>query len=334
MKGRGIKHTMSTPYSPQQNGVAERENRIIEEAARSMIYSRSDLPQFLWAEAMNTVAYVINRTGPTKISNKTPYELWYGNPADISKLKVFGTECFALIPEQQRKKLDKKSEKGLLVGYGDNNEGYRVYIPEYKDVIISHDVTFKPEKLSPQNTNIESQKNDVTKTDEMVPEIEDGHYTDENENESEVENCGINDENDSNENQTTSVDGRVLRNRKNLKPTEFFGCPIFYYTETVPENYKQSIESKESDLWSEAMKDELKSLTDQNTWILVEKPENQKVINSKWVFKIKENPNGSLRYKARLIIKGYSQIEGIDYTETFSPVVRFDTFNAVKITQF
>jgi hypothetical protein len=64
------------------------------EAARSMIYSNPDIPQFLWAEAVNMAVYVINRTGPTRVDGKTPYELWFDKKPKIDNLKVFGTECF------------------------------------------------------------------------------------------------------------------------------------------------------------------------------------------------------------------------------------------------
>lgn len=107
LNSKGIKHTVNIAYTPQQNGVAERDNRIIVEAARSMIYSKSELPLFLWAEAMNTAVYVINRTGSTKQSGKT-YELWYRKATNIDNLKIFGTKYFIHIPDEKRKKLDKR----------------------------------------------------------------------------------------------------------------------------------------------------------------------------------------------------------------------------------
>ena len=72
------------------------------------------------------------------------------------------------------------------------------------------------------------------------------------------------------------------------------------------------------------MHDEMNSLLENKTWILVEKPDDQKIISSRWVFTRKLNSDGSDRSKARLVITGFSQVEGIDYTETFSLVVRFD----------
>ena len=70
----GIIHRTTMPYTPEQNGSAERENRTLMEAARSMLHS-TRLPYKLWAEAVNTASYILNRTGPTKNGEKTPYEV-------------------------------------------------------------------------------------------------------------------------------------------------------------------------------------------------------------------------------------------------------------------
>ena len=121
----GLHHRKSMPYTPEQNGAAERENRTLVEAARSMLQSKK-LPNKLWAEAVNTAAYILNRTGPTEVDGKTPYELWLGKESSACKLKIFGTDCFIHVPKQRRRKLDPKAIKGFLVGYCDNNDGYRV----------------------------------------------------------------------------------------------------------------------------------------------------------------------------------------------------------------
>lgn len=88
-----------------------------------MIHSNPNLPLFLWAEAMNTVVHTLNRTGQTRQVNKTLYELCYGKSAYVKFLKIFRTEFFVHIPSEKRKKLDKKSVKGYLVGYIENCKG-------------------------------------------------------------------------------------------------------------------------------------------------------------------------------------------------------------------
>ncbi|GBM17892.1 Retrovirus-related Pol polyprotein from transposon TNT 1-94 [Araneus ventricosus] len=111
--GINIRHSM--PYTPEQNGAAERENRTIVEEARS-IHHHKGLPLKLWGEAVNTAVYVLNRTGPTREKEKTPIELWSASSFNVRYLKVFGTKCFVHVPKQRRQKLDPKSVAGFFVG--------------------------------------------------------------------------------------------------------------------------------------------------------------------------------------------------------------------------
>jgi len=91
----GLNHRMTMPYTAEQSGASERENRTLVEAARTMLQS-TQLPKKLWAEAVNTAAYILNRTGPTKVADKTPYELWTGRQASVDHLKIFGTHYTVL----------------------------------------------------------------------------------------------------------------------------------------------------------------------------------------------------------------------------------------------
>ena len=99
---------------------------------------------------------------------------------------------------------------------------------------------------------------------------------------------------------------------------------------TEPTTYEEAVESPESEKWKTAMQSEYVSLMKNDTWKLVKLPENRNTIGCKWVFKIKRNADGSIdRYKARLVAQGYSQKEGIDFEETFSPVARFTSIRTI-----
>jgi hypothetical protein len=93
-----------------------------------------------------------------------------------------------------------------------------------------------------------------------------------------------------------------------------------------PWTYQEAINRNDGHKWKEAMDEEINQLEKRNTWKWVSLPENRKAISSKWVYKIKENADGSIeRYKARLVARGFTQEYGIDYNETFAPVVRSTT---------
>ena len=88
-----------------------------------------------------------------------------------------------------------------------------------------------------------------------------------------------------------------------------------------PKMFSQAISSNESELWYEAMKGEMNSMASNRVWDLVELPYGVRVIGCKWVFKTKKDSQGNIeRYKAKLVAKGFTQREGIDYTKAFSPV--------------
>ena len=96
---------MSTPYNPQQNGIAERNNRTIMEAARAMLRDQ-DIPMHLWAEASKTVVYVQNRTQHRVLKNKTPEEFFSSKKPEVSHLIIFVCPMYIHIPKEKRKKLD------------------------------------------------------------------------------------------------------------------------------------------------------------------------------------------------------------------------------------
>ena len=123
---KGISRQFTNPYSPEQNGVAERFNRTLMESVRSMIF-HAKVPLSFWAEAVNTSVYVHNRSPTAALNHQTPYECWFKNKPDVSDLRVFGCVCFYHVPSSQRRKLDPKSSKAIFMGYPTDTKGYKLY---------------------------------------------------------------------------------------------------------------------------------------------------------------------------------------------------------------
>ncbi|GJX83076.1 putative ribonuclease H-like domain-containing protein [Tanacetum coccineum] len=123
---KGIKREFSVARTPQQNGVAERRNRTLIEAARTML-ADSKLPTTFWAKAVNTACYVQNRVLVVKPHNKTPYELFRGRTPALSFMRPFGCHVTILNTLDHLGKFDGKSDEGFFVGYSMNSKAFRVY---------------------------------------------------------------------------------------------------------------------------------------------------------------------------------------------------------------
>jgi len=124
--GEGIKHEFSSPITPQQNGEVKRKNRTLQESARVMLHAKH-LPYHLWAEAMNTTCHVHNRVTLRAGTATTLYDLWKERKPTIKYFHVFGSKCYILADRDYRRKMDPKSDEGILLGYSTNNRAYRVY---------------------------------------------------------------------------------------------------------------------------------------------------------------------------------------------------------------
>ena len=111
---QGIQRQLTVPYTPQQHGVAESCNRTLVKMGRSMMF-HAGVQQNLWAEAVNTAAYIRDRC-PTKANDyKTPYEVWYGRQPTVKHLSTFGSLAVAL-DKTKKPKFEPKGEQLMMVG--------------------------------------------------------------------------------------------------------------------------------------------------------------------------------------------------------------------------
>ncbi|GJT11610.1 retrovirus-related pol polyprotein from transposon TNT 1-94 [Tanacetum coccineum] len=140
-EGVGIFHQTSVPRTPQQNGVVERRNRTLVEAARTMmIFSKA--PMFLWAEAVATACYTQNRSLIHTRHNKTPYELVHDKKPDLTFFRVFGALCYPTNDSEDLGKFQAKADIGIFVGYAPSRKGYRIYNKRTRRLMETIHVTF------------------------------------------------------------------------------------------------------------------------------------------------------------------------------------------------
>ncbi|CAG9131792.1 unnamed protein product [Plutella xylostella] len=293
---RGITHQTTVPYTPEQNGKAERENRTLIESARTMLCA-AGLPKKLWAEAVHTAAYVLNRTSKSNETGKTPYETWTGKQFDITGLKIFGNPVYVHVPKEKRRKWDPKGEKAVMVGYGEDVKGYRIYYSEKNIVEVKRDVVFldrggelQKEQLVMLDSTVkekdgtsqehledrDEKAEDQGKTMEIEgaqpeeKEVE-GNLNVSNESGSVYIPCSSDDESSSNDNEVVQTRERSTRIRK---PTTCYKCNHVYVEGSEPKTYQDAMQRNDASKWQEAVQKELNTLRENNVWTVCHSEEN------------------------------------------------------------
>lgn len=347
LRKSGIYHRTSAPYTPEHNGLVERMNRTIIEKARCMLLD-ANLPKSFWAEAVSTAVHIINRSPCNSSLQMVPEEAWSGKKPDMNHLRAFGCKAMVHIPKERRKKLDPKSEACIFVGYCEDSHTFRLYHPVKKRIITSRDVIFfEYEQISPkkviENFNLfhfpefliggddsVGEDNDISISQPISEEVNIPHsMSDTNEKDDILTSESSEDVKipDSMSDETSMHAPR--RSQRTRKLIMRDGCITYAVTTGEchdPFTLKEALERADSKLWRQAMNEEIDSLRENCTWNLVDLPVDKRAINCKWVFKTKRDSEGKIsRYKARLVVKGCAQRKGIDYEETFSPVVRYST---------
>ena len=333
-----IRHETSAPYSPHQNGTAERNWRTLFEMARCMLIE-SNLPKELWTYAVMTAAVVRNRCY-NKRGGQTPYQMLTGKKPNLSKMKTFGSPCYAY--KQDKKKLDSRCEKGIFVGYDKNSPAYLVFYPNTGKVVKNRLVKFITKSVSESQTQTEQDIGDdnfsVRRVLNSQPKLEKVEIPKESiENKTECDLGNIETDEGQSSQATTTYPKRERRPPQYLKDYE---CQVksedqeeltldycYRVICDVPKTVKEAMTSPNAQLWSKAMEEEIDSLRENDTFTLTTLPEGKHAVGGRWVYTIKENPEKT--YKARYVAKGYSQVSGIDYKETFSPTANMTSVRSL-----
>ncbi|KAK8934097.1 hypothetical protein KSP39_PZI014574 [Platanthera zijinensis] len=343
-KENGISHQLTAAYSPQQNGVAERKNLTIMNMARSMVKEKG-LPKMFWAEGVQCAVYLLNRCPTKSVKFMTPFQAWSGWKPSVKHLRIFGCVAHAHIPDQRRKKLDDRSEKCIFVGYAPESKAYKFYNPVTGKAIVSRDVVFEEDCCWSWDEETRNMKGMFFEDEEKG-----GH-----EAEAEVGGAepppspsgssggastpcssGIS-TNGGSPSGASSSRGSSDRPQPRMRrldelyeetaPTLNNFSLYCLLADCEPHSYDEAAQEKS---WRTAMDAEIASIKKNDTWRLVDPPAGHKPLGVKWVYKVKKNKNGAVeKHKARLVVKGYRQVQGVDYDEVYAPVARIDTIRLI-----
>ncbi|GJW59444.1 retrotransposon protein, putative, ty1-copia subclass [Tanacetum coccineum] len=283
LKDHGIIAHRTPPYTSQHNGVSERRNRTLLDMVRSMM-SQTTLPKSFWDYALKSDAHILNMV-PTKKVHKTPYEIWHGQALKLSYLKVWGCE--------------------EMMGY------YFYYPPENK-VFVARNAEFFENDIIDQEASRSLKDLEIIQEEDTHPSIDTSLHHEEDDQEFDEPQSDIN---------------PIRKPIRTRRPTDQLCLYVDAEEHELgdlgePANYKAALLDPESDKWINDMNVEMQSMKDNEVCELVDLPPNGKTVGHKWFFKNKTDMDGAVHtYKARLVAKGFTQTPGIDYEETFSPVV-------------
>lgn len=342
----GISFEPSAPYTQNQNGVSERAIRTIVEKARTMLLN-ARLSEGFWEEAVRTAVYLKNRSPTKAVDSITPSEAWTGQRPNLDHLRPFGCDACAFIHPDLRTKWDSKMKSSIFLGYIENTTTqYRVWNGHRIVVVAASNLRFdeqsykyRDSKLDLKPINWADLRYFPVKQD--VPEecIEDLPSTDQPLASGKVSTTvepPFNNDPPIVMHPQTDIDlpmplQEVRRSTREKRPSfklrSAFSARIQAFTE--PTSYREAVKHPYSMQWEKAMKEEYQALDRNKTWDLVDEDtiltSGKRVIGCKWVYKLKRNADGSRRFKARLVVRGFEQEYGIDFTETFAPVAKFVT---------
>jgi len=333
---KGIVSFHSCPETPEQNSVVERKHQHILNVARALMF-QSQVPLSLWGDCVLTAVFLINRTPSQLLMNKTPYEILTGTAPVYEQLRTFGCLCYSSTSPKQRHKFQPRSRACLFLGYPSGYKGYKLMDLESNTVFISRNVQFH-EEVFPLAKNPGSESSLKLFTP-MVP-VSSGIISDTTHSPSSLPSqisdlppqissqrvrkppAHLNDYhcNTMQSDHKYPISSTISYSK--ISPSHM--CYINNITKIpIPTNYAEAQDTKE---WCEAVDAEIGAMEKTNTWEITTLPKGKKAVGCKWVFTLKFLADGNLeRYKARLVAKGYTQKEGLDYTDTFSPVAKMTT---------
>lgn len=351
----GVQHLTSAPYTPQQNPFAERGNRTTIEKTRALL-STSGLPLHWWGEAVELSVYLENRSPDSSIGFKSPYELWFGNKPDLSCLVPFG--CRAVLLDDRNwdpRKFSPSGVEAIFLNYDGHHHSYKVWVPESNNIVISHHVRFFPQSFPlkaiddkeppevdwfdhtavsedllstppPQTTGPEPVFSDQeTVVRSPTPQLEPEPQVDSTVPPPAPKGYEyVSDFGRAPKDISSAIDvSNIIEGGRRHRAMVIIGEPSSLKD---PATYGEILGRVDENEWLMAVEVELGNMRRHEVWVVAPMAPGTRRLDTTWVFKRKFDADGRLlKYKARLCVRGFRQVEGIDYNSTFAPTGRLAT---------
>lgn len=289
-----IRRQLSAPRTPQQNGIVERKNRTILDAARTMMME-ANLPHVYWREAVSTTVYIFNRVHIKGEIDKTPYELWFGHTPTLKYFRIFGSK-FYIKRDDSIGKFDPRCDEGIFLGYSMQSKAYRCYNKRLHRIVESANVKVDEHHKSQTNSfgREPAEEMIMSKLVRTVPKqstkmiapilSKNSTMTEEQNKESESQKTPRYVRINHSEDQIIGDKNKGVMTRRRLANEEV--CLI---SQIEPTSINKACNEK---FQVKAMEEELDQIEKNNTWTSVSRPKNKNVIGTKWVFRNKLNEDG------------------------------------------
>ncbi|PKU68057.1 Retrovirus-related Pol polyprotein from transposon TNT 1-94 [Dendrobium catenatum] len=344
----GIHHQIACPYTPEQNGTAERKNRHLVETIRTLLHT-AGLPSQFWPDALLTAAHLINRMPTPNLQNKSPFQCLHNRLPSYAYLKVFGCACYPWLPPSSRNKLQPRALPCIFLGYYDSYKGYKcLHLPSNK-IFISRHVVFDEETfpyINLSNTTPSSSYSQppapnpqllIPSSTLLPPQLSDSPTpcspmatTPQPSTKSQPSIQYPSSRSNTSPPPVPEKHPMITRFKSgSLKPRTILNLLHTSHSKTAPDptSFNEAIKIPH---WRSAMATEFLALQKQGTWTLVPSPANANILGCRWLYRTKYHSNGTIaRHKARLVAQGHRQEYGIDYHDTFSPVAKMPTIRVL-----
>jgi hypothetical protein len=363
LKGKGIEYTFSNKDSPEQNGVAEARNKSTGRILRTLML-QSEAPRSLWGHAVQHATHLNNLFPHGLLGGKTPYEEWHKKPASMRRLRVWGCTAHVLMNKEERRKhggkLGPVTKPCVLVGINPHGPGWLLLDGTTNREVPSSDVVFQEDiAFYGRRTDRGEEKTfewfifdeDSSQPHASAP-VPSG-------NPRAAEPSILSQEPRQADSGRVDPDPQVRRSRRqqglepehvppsNLRwgtgeqsmnadelPSNVHACvQAIVQGEAgdkkleipVPQSWQEALAGPHSAEWMESMVREYSGILETNTLEAVPRSQAKNIVKCKWVYRIKRRLDGQPHFKSRLVAKGCSQKQGIDFFETWAPTARHTT---------